>query len=239
MSVVVILAGYSFTNQPDKTSVENSYIQMIVNVATECLKSKAERVIVVTKQKEILEACEKIEGIEACMSDPNLKSCTHIVSSVCKFLRDDVVINVQGNWPFIRHQLIDQLIDDIAENNNYMSTFCTEIDELSANDENLVKVIFDKNSYAIYFSRGKIPFNRDKKSVRYYKHIEVYGFRREFLLKYVNLNESYLEEAEKLEQLRAIENGYKIKVLLTDYNPIYIDTEESFYRGEKYLKNEQ
>jgi 3-deoxy-manno-octulosonate cytidylyltransferase (CMP-KDO synthetase) len=119
-----------------------------------------------------------------------------------------------------------------------MVTACTTVSLEEAKNSNCVKVVIDKNNFALYFSRSLIPFDRDKEGCEYLKHIGIYGYKREFLLKFTQTDESFLEKTEKLEQLRALENGYKIKVLKTDYNNISIDTEEDLILAEKIIKGD-
>ena len=237
MSVVIIPARFASERLPGKPLKKIDGVPMIVRVAQRCLKSRADRVIVVTDSKEILEVCEKVEGLESVMSDPQIKSGTDRVAKVAKFLKDEIVINVQGDEPFVPHEIIDQMIEDFELNKGvYMNTFATKIDSKTAENPNCVKVVFDKSNNAIYFSRAKIPFNRGLGDCDYYKHIGIYGFRRGFLLKYADMPQGDLEMLERLEQLRVLENGYKIKILFTSYEPISVDTEDDLRRAEEYSK---
>lgn len=240
MSTIVIPARYASTRLPGKPLIKIDEIPMIHRVVNQCLKTKADRVVVVTDHLEILDYCSKIEGIEVTMSDPEIKSGTDRIAKVMKFINDEIVINVQGDEPFIDPLIIDNMISDLELNSNVvMNTSCVKIEEKEAKDFNSVKVVVDSNGFAMYFSRSVIPFNRDNtEDVIYYKHIGVYGYRREFLLTYTDLPESMLEKIEKLEQLRVLENGYKIKVLETDYNSISVDTAEDIVIAEKIAKGE-
>lgn len=238
MSAVIIPARFASERLSGKPLKKIGGIPMIVRVATECMKSKADRVIVVTDSKDILEVCEKVEGLEVTMSSPDIKSGTDRVAKAARYLNDNVIINVQGDEPFIPYELINTLIDDLESNKDIlMNTACTKIDEIEADNPNVVKVVFDNNMNAIYFSRAKIPYNRDKGVCDYYKHIGIYGFKRGFLLKYVDMPQTKLENIEKLEQLRVLENGFKIRVLQTNYNPISVDTEEDLRLADEYIKN--
>lgn len=237
MSVVIIPARFASERLPGKPLKKIDGVPMIVRVAQQCLKSKADRVVVVTDSKEILEVCEQVEGLESVMSSPQIKSGTDRVAEVAKFLKDDIIINVQGDEPFIPYEIINKMIEDLESDKSvYMNTFAVKIDGKVAENPNCVKVVFDKNNNAIYFSRAKIPFHRDGNDDDYYKHIGIYGFKRGFLLEYANMPQTYLEEIEKLEQLRVLENGYDIKVLLTDYDPISVDTEYDLKIAEEYAK---
>jgi 3-deoxy-manno-octulosonate cytidylyltransferase (CMP-KDO synthetase) len=240
MSVIVIPARYASTRLPGKPLMKIDDLPMIHRVANQCLKTKADRIVIVTDHVDILEYCEKIDGVEVTMSDPEIKSGTDRVAKVMRFIQDDIVINVQGDEPFIEPSVIDNMIIDLENNKQVvMNTSCVEIDYEEAKDSNVVKVVIDNNSYALYFSRALIPYNRDNVSnVTYLKHIGVYGFRRDFLLKYTEIEQTSLENIEKLEQLRALETGVKIKVLKTDYNSVSIDTKEDLEIAEKIAKGE-
>ncbi len=239
MSVVVIPARYGSTRLQGKPLLKIGKTPMIRLVAERCLKSKADRVIVVTDHKEILDVCEKVEGLEVSMSDPEIKSGTDRVAKAAKFIYDDVIINVQGDEPFIDPLLINELIDSLEKNKRIkMVTACVPIGLDEADNPNCVKVVVDKKGFALYFSRSLIPFNRDGDECEYLKHIGIYGYKRDFLIKFSNTDESFLERTEKLEQLRALESGYKIKVLKTNYNNISIDTEEDLKLAEKILKGD-
>jgi 3-deoxy-manno-octulosonate cytidylyltransferase (CMP-KDO synthetase) len=159
----------------------------------------------------------------------------------------DIIINVQGDEPFIEPDLIEKLANSFDEENDTVMTSVLHKIELveDLKNPNIVKVTIDKNSNALYFSRSIIPHHRDDwetllnhhkiipKPLKFYRHLGIYGYKKDFLLKFSNMEQSYLEKVEKLEQLRVLENGYKIKMIETDYNSIGIDTKEDY---EKALK---
>lgn len=237
MSTVIIPARFASERLPGKPLKKIDGVPMIVRVAQQCLKSDADRVIVVTDSKEILEVCEQAGGFESVMSSPDIKSGTDRVAEVARFIKDDIVINVQGDEPFIPYEIVNRMIRDLKSDKNiYMNTFAVKIDTKSAENPNTVKVVFGKDNSALYFSRGKIPYNRGEKDCEYFKHIGIYGFRRGFLLKYAEMPQTHLEKIEKLEQLRVLENGYRIKVLITDYEPVSVDTEDDLKKAEEYAK---
>jgi 3-deoxy-manno-octulosonate cytidylyltransferase (CMP-KDO synthetase) len=235
MSIVVIPARFASTRLPGKPLRKINGVPMILRVAERCLQSKADRVIVVTDHQDILEACEGVERLESTMSSPDLQSGTDRVAVVSKFILDDIVINVQGDEPFIDPALIDMLIDDLAQNKDVVMNTAACLTD-SPSDPNTVKVATDKDGYALYFSRSVIPFDRDGDGdVKYKKHIGIYGYRRDWLMEFASLPLSPLEQAEKLEQLRALENGRRIKVIMTDYQPVSVDTEEDLIKAEQIL----
>jgi 3-deoxy-manno-octulosonate cytidylyltransferase (CMP-KDO synthetase) len=238
MSVVVIPARYESSRLPGKPLAKIGGVPMVVRTAERCIKSEADRVIVVTDDMRVLDACKAVDGLEASMSDPAIPSGTDRVAKVAKFLEDDIVINVQGDEPFIDPGLIDALIAELkADEGLNMVTACTPFEEgEDESNPNAVKVIFDSMGNALYFSRLPIPFDREGSGVQRYRHIGIYGFRKDFLLKFASMEPSRLENTEKLEQLRAMESGEKIRVLVTDYKPISVDTAEDLKKAEEYLK---
>lgn len=163
---------------------------------------------------------------------------TERVAQVCKGLDFDVVLNIQGDEPMMKAEMVRDLIRAFEDESVRMATLKKEIftpEEIS--NPNIAKVVTDKNGDAVYFSRSTIPFNRDGTAVRYFKHIGVYGYRREFLYKFAGLPRTPLERAEELEQLRALENGYKIRVAETLHQSIGVDLPEHIAFVERELSH--
>ncbi len=155
-----------------------------------------------------------------------------------------IIINIQGDEPFVHSTMIDSLVLELQNNPKLgMATIIKKIeDEKELNDPNVVKVIVDKDGYALYFSRSPIPFVRDRTPEKpliethtFYKHIGMYGYTKDFLFTFKNLPKSKLEDAEKLEQLRALEHGYRIKTIITKFNTIGIDTREDLEKARTLL----
>lgn len=153
----------------------------------------------------------------------------------------DIIVNIQGDQPLFVPSQIEEvarpLLHDPALN------FCTLIYEIKREEEvrhpNAVKVVFDKDHYALYFSRATIPYDRDKKeTIHYYKHHGIYSYRRSFLRIFTNLEVGHLEKTEALEQLRALENGYKIKVVETLHDSVEVDTPEELERVRAIIAGE-
>lgn len=238
MSVVVIPARMASTRLPGKPLRKIAGVPMILRVAEKCMQTEADRVIVATDSKDILEVCESLDGLESTMTEENIQSGTDRVAKVARFIEDDIVINVQGDEPFIDPSLVNALIKDLRDNPDLMmnTAACTFDDGEDVNDPNCVKVVLDKNDFALYFSRLPIPYDRDGKGgITYYKHIGIYGFRKSWLMQFANMEQTSLEQAEKLEQLRALENGARIRVIKTDYKPVSIDTEEDLKKAEEIM----
>ena len=152
----------------------------------------------------------------------------------------DIVVNIQGDEPLIKKEMVQKLIEAFDDQNVKMATLKKSIiDQKEIDDSNVVKVITDKNDDAIYFSRYPIPFNRDAKEVNYYKHIGMYAYRKDFLKKIVDCEQTQYEKIESLEQLRVIENGYKIRVKETDFQSIGIDTPSQIELAEKLMDEKE
>lgn len=152
-----------------------------------------------------------------------------------------IVINIQGDEPLIHPTMIDTVASGLLDDNTVsMATLMKKIeDPRDINDPNVVKVVVDKNNFALYFSRAAIPYysaNSEVRSVVYYKHIGLYGYTKDFLFIYKNLPESDLEKTERLEQLRVLQEGFRIKVIETKYDTIGVDTPEDLEKVKKYLK---
>ena len=155
-----------------------------------------------------------------------------------------IVMNIQGDEPLIHPTMIDSVARALLEDSSIsMATIIKKIeDPQSINDPNVVKVVVDKNNFALYFSRVRIPHHAQNSEVQspvYYKHIGLYGYTKDFLFIYKNLPVSDLEKIERLEQLRVLEEGFRIKVVETKYDTIGVDTPEDLERVREYLDREK
>ena len=228
-AICVIPARYSSTRLPGKPLKLIAGVPMICRVYDRASQAKLiDKAIVATDDERIFKAVKEYGG-EVMMTRADHPTGTDRLAEVAAAFDDvDVIVNVQGDEPLIEPSLIDDLIslfnDDI---DLQMATVSTELKEESEiNNPNNVKVISDLNGYALYFSRSVIPYPRNTGKSKVYKHIGIYAYRRDFLLKYAKMSPTPLEQSESLEQLRALENGYKIKVLKSDNQFIGVDTEE-------------
>lgn len=224
----VIPARYASTRLPGKPLKDIAGKPMVVRVYERA--SQAQRVaetIVATDDQRILQAVEQAGG-EAMLTRADHPTGTDRLAEVAAAHPEaDLIINVQGDEPLIEPSLIDALaaaFDDDAE--LAMATVKTEItDEAEQQNPNNVKVVTDKNGYALYFSRSLLPYPRHA-GTPVYKHIGIYAYKRDFLLQYAQMATTPLEQAESLEQLRALENGYRIKVIETKAHFVGVDTAE-------------
>ncbi len=157
---------------------------------------------------------------------------------IASFVKDkdfDYVVNMQGDEPLMDSQTIDDLIECALSTKANIATLIAKCESSLIDNPNTVKVVLDKNGYALYFSRAKIPYDRNRFD-NYFKHIGIYIYSKEALIRLYNLPKGTLENAEGLEQLRALENGIKIKTCVTDKVLIGVDTKEDLNNVENYLR---
>jgi 3-deoxy-manno-octulosonate cytidylyltransferase (CMP-KDO synthetase) len=241
MPAVIIPARYASTRFPGKLLAPLGGEPLILHTVRSVLKSKADKVCVAADDERIADALKEIaashgERFSIIMSDASIPTGTDRVAFAAKYIEDDIIINVQGDEPFISPELLNELFLLFEKEKEIeMASACVRICGDDAENPNHVKVALDKDNFALYFSRFPIPFDRDKKHPVRYKHIGIYAFRRETLFRFTKLSPTPLESAEMLEQLRALENGIKIKMLITDYSPISVDTNEDLLRAEAEL----
>ncbi|WP_033152000.1 3-deoxy-manno-octulosonate cytidylyltransferase [Pseudobutyrivibrio ruminis] len=236
--VAVIPARYESSRFPGKPLAVITGKTMIHRVyervkCVECF----EQVIVATDDDRIKDEVESFGGIAVMTGECTCG--TERVFEAVKNIDADIIINVQGDEPLIKKEMIMDLVNAFSDESVYMATLKKRIElqrEIEAT--NVVKVITDCNDDAIYFSRYTIPFNRENMKTTYYKHIGIYGYTKSFLEKYVSMPESFLERTEKLEQLRVLENGYKIRVKETQYESVGVDLPEHIKIVEEELANE-
>lgn len=213
-------------------------IQHVYERSREC--PELDEIYVATDDLSIC-TCVTEFGGRAIMTDENHLSGTDRIAEAAEKigLQDrDIVINIQGDQPIFQPSIISDLIRPLLEDPKIpMSTLMYTIkEERELNDTNNVKVVVDKKGYALYFSRLPIPFRRDQEpEIIYYKHLGFYAYRKEFLLKFTRLSYGLLERAEKLEQLRALEHGYEIKVVETTSDSTEVDRPEDIKEVEAKL----
>lgn len=242
--VVIIPARYASTRLNGKPLLHIAGKPMIQWVYERAKKAKLTNdVIAATDDKRVFDAVRYFGG-KAVMTSPEHRTGTDRIAEAADGLNADIIVNVQGDEPLIEPEMIDEAIRPLTNDPEIVAaTLKTKIrDEAELNNPNVVKVVTDKNDFALYFSRLPIPYVRNseqwpvasgqKKSI-HYKHIGLYVYRKYFLLKFAKMQPTSLEEAEKLEQLRVLENGYKIKVVETEHDSIGVDTEEDMERVRK------
>ncbi len=239
-SAAIIPARYGSTRFPGKVLAELQGKPIIRWVYERAKASTADYVFVATDDEKVLNAVESFGGM-AVMTSPNHPSGTdRIHEAVSKKCPDaDIIINVQGDEPLIPVSVIDALISRMkADPSLEMSTVAVPArrSEIASNP-NIVKAVIDRDGYALYFSRAPVPFLRDGGAdMPLHRHWGIYGYRRKTLEKFIALPESNLEKCEKLEQLRALENGIRIYVVVADCQSIGVDTPEDLETVRKFLE---
>lgn len=241
-SLVIIPARYESSRLPGKPLIDICGKPMIQHVFEQASQAEGiEKVLVATDDKRIFDAVNGFGG-EAVMTSSDHLTGTDRVAEASFSINTDVIINVQGDEP----QIIPQMISSVAEpfktdKTLKMVTLAAKIADRDCclSDPNIVKVVMDIEDFALYFSRYPIPFSRDTDSAQskviHYKHIGLYAYTKQFLLNFVKMPQTPLENAEKLEQLRALEHGVKIKVLKTPYDVIGVDTPQDLEKVRKGL----
>jgi 3-deoxy-manno-octulosonate cytidylyltransferase (CMP-KDO synthetase) len=240
----VIPARYASTRFPGKPLALIAGKPLVQHVVEQCKKAKTLReVIVATDDARIAEVAKKFCRVE--MTSTEHPSGTDRLAEVVQRCQCDAAVNIQGDEPLIDPAVVDSVAAAVARSE--MSTAATEIREVPEFDNpNVVKVVVNQAGRALYFSRRTIPYVRDAASrsvaeqlaaFPFLKHIGIYGYRRETLLQLVKFPVSPLEQAEKLEQLRALDNGIPIAVVKVQYDSIGVDMPEDVARVEKILRS--
>ena len=235
----IIPARYKSTRLEGKPLADIDGKPMIQHVYERASKSKKlDDLLVATDDQRIIDAVNKFGG-KAVLTSEKHPSGSDRVAEVAKKLDADIVVNVQGDEPFINPEMIDEVVEPFENKSLLMATLMHEVlDESDFENPNVVKVVVNREGFALYFSRSLIPYPRNRIDFHVYEHIGLYSYRKDFLLKLTKLPPTPLERIESLEQLRALENGYKIKVILTrkEYIPLSIDTEEDLKKAREYIK---
>ncbi len=241
-TAVIIPARYASTRFPGKPLILIKGKPLVLHVVEKVAKCKGiDFVAVATDDKKIFDTV-KNAGFNVYMTPVDLKSGTDRVAFVAKkYLKNfDVFINVQGDEPLIDKKLVEKMA--LMFKKDRTVEYLTAAYKMSQSDDyknpNTVKVIFDKNMNALYFSRFPVPYMRDENlKIDYYKHIGVYGYRRDFVIWFAKTKQTSLEQAESLEQLRALENGKKIKIIITDKDFKDVNVPADVAGVEKLLNN--
>lgn len=212
-----------------------SMVQWVYENAKRC--SVLTEVIVATDSDEIADVIKRVGG-KTVMTDPLLPTGSdRVAAAALAYPEMDVIINLQGDEPFIRPRMLEQLVAPYLNGESPdMSTLAYPLDLNSKHaDPGAVKVVTDLQGNALYFSRAPIPYFRVEGSAPVYHHIGLYAFRRDFLMRYTQLPQTPLEKSESLEQLRALEHGFKIRVCLTENRTLEINTPEEYAEAQTFI----
>jgi 3-deoxy-manno-octulosonate cytidylyltransferase (CMP-KDO synthetase) len=236
----LIPARYDSTRFPGKPLADIAGKKMIQRVYEQTLKSKLINKVYVATDDERIFNFIKSFGWNAIMTSSKHKTGTDRLCEAAKKIKTDIIVNIQGDEPFINPQVIDDAIAPLLKEKQLnVSTLACKFKVLTdVYDPNKVKVVLDGKGNALYFSRAVVPLNfKSIKEIIYYKHLGLYVYRKNFLLKFNKTEQSMPEKAESLEQLRVLAMGEKIRVVITNKDSLSVDTEEDINRILKHIKS--
>ncbi len=244
----VIPARYGSTRFEGKVLASIGGKPLIQHVYENAKRAKSlSRLLVATEDKRVMDACARF-GAEVQMTSAEHASGTDRIAEVARNVQGDIFVNIQGDEPMVHPDMIDALVEPFRKDKELrVSTLITKVDSKEELESpNVVKVVIDTNGIALYFSRSIIPFQRDEQTAAgkkelsiYYRHLGLYAYRRDFLLAFTAMEPSTLEQVEKLEQLRILENGYRIKAVETPYRTIAVDTVEDLERVRRIMEEKK
>ena len=238
--MIIIPARIGSSRFPKKVLADIGGIPMVIRTAIAV--NSVDRVVIATDSQEVIDSAKK-HNIHAIMTSDTHQSGTDRIYEAAQELGlpdDEIIINVQGDEPFIETAVVEAIYNLTKKNKNnnsiLMNSCYKTISNLEANDPNIVKVVTDDNNIALYFSRAKIPYSRDHHFSNYKGHLGIYGFTMKSLKHFCESNTSALEDIEKLEQLRALYHGYNIAMTEVNTKSFGIDTPEDLEKAIKYHK---
>jgi 3-deoxy-manno-octulosonate cytidylyltransferase (CMP-KDO synthetase) len=229
----VIPARFSSARFAGKVLADLCGKPVVQHVWENARKSKMlDDLIIAADDEGVVKTAENF-GAKAVYTSPDHPSGGDRLIEVVNPIDVKVVVNIQGDEPMVRSEMIDDLARAVLDDRDvYMATLAKKIDnKTEIENPNVVKVVIDKDGFALYFSRSVIPYRRHETVPIYYKHIGLYAYTKDFLFEFTNLPPSHLETTEGLEQLRVLENGYKIKVIETKFDTVGIDTPEDLEKA--------
>jgi 3-deoxy-manno-octulosonate cytidylyltransferase (CMP-KDO synthetase) len=236
-AIAIIPARLASTRLPRKILREIAGKSMLAHVYEAVKKSPLLReVVIATDSEEVLQVANS-HGWRAEMTSSHHRSGTDRIYEVAQRITADIYVNVQGDEPLARPEHLEALLRPLTKPAVMVSTIMTPCPPHDIDNPSAVKVVTDKQGRALYFSRSTIPFNRDQRTgVQYFKHLGFYAYRKAALDQFCKLPESVLEAAERLEQLRFLENGTDIYVEQTPFDTVGVDTEEDLRRVEEMFR---
>ncbi len=235
--MIIIPARLASSRLPNKVLADIAGMPMVIRTAKAV--ANVDKVVIATDSQDVIDIAKEY-GIEAVMTSSNCKSGTDRIYEAAKKLNlsyDEIVINVQADEPFIEESVVESMLEltrKYADNDEVIATTCYKIVPYhEAKDPNLVKVVTDLNNIALYFSRSTIPYNRESNFNEYKAHLGLYGFTVKKLEMFCTMKSGILEDIEKLEQLRILDNGYKIALTEVKSSSFGIDTQEDLDKAVK------
>ena len=227
-TAIIIPARYGSSRLEGKPLIEVEGKPIIQWVYERAQQSKyADIIIVATDDERIFNAVKSFGGNVEMTSTEHKSGSDRIMEVASRHPEISYICNLQGDEPLIKPESIDAVIKNVKEDEKAdISTLIREIAPQEAQNPNLVKCVTDKNGFALYFSRSVIPYERNSGIAKFYGHLGIYGYKRKALEAMTSLPQTMLEKTESLEQLRALENGMRIKTSVVDFVPVGIDTKE-------------
>lgn len=227
-TAIIIPARYGSSRLEGKPLIEVGGKPVIQWVYEKAMQSKlVDIIIVATDDERIFNAVKAFGGNVEMTSTEHKCGSDRIKEVVMRHPEISYIVNLQGDEPLIKPESIDEVAKNVKDDENAdISTLIRKITPQEAENPNLVKCVKDNNGFALYFSRSKIPFERNEGKADFYGHLGIYGYKRKALITMTELPQSSYEQSESLEQLRALQNGMKIKTSVVDFVPIGIDTAE-------------
>lgn len=238
-SIALIPARYASTRFPAKL-VQDLYGLSVIQRTYLSTKETGvfDQVVVVTDHKSIADQI-KVLGGDVFFSSKEYESGSDRIAEAALQLEADIFVNVQGDEPFQDKDSLEHLNAAFSDPKVQVASMMFAISAEEAQNPNAVKVVVDKDDFALYFSRSPIPYIREKGvEILYWKHVGVYGYRKDVLLSFTQWPKSFLEQTEMLEQLRMLENGIRIKMVPTEHQAIAIDTKEDLEKALRWMKDE-
>ena len=239
--VIAIPARFGSSRFPGKVTAMLAGKPVIEHVYEACKKTNLGRIVIATESPRVVSTCIQF-GANVLMTSPTCQSGTDRIYQATENCDEDFIINVQGDEPFINPQTIIKIADLLRSDPacDIATAVMATTDDAKIDNPNCVKAVLGKDMRALYFSRSRVPFKRDpsaeNKDFIYWHHCGIYGYRKEALKRFVSLPQSPLEKIEKLEQLRALEDGMTIKCVQIEPSGPAIDTEDDLKRAEAYWK---
>lgn len=238
-AIGVIPSRYASTRFPGKPLALIKGKTLIERVWRQAKKSRLlDEVLIATDDRRIADTAQSF-GARVVMTSRFARSGTDRLAEVARKRGspNDIFINIQGDEPLISPRLIDRLVQELRKDKNLLAVTAivplTDVREVTS--PHVVKTVVDTKGFALYFSRRAVPYNRKRSRVRYFKHLGIYGYRKKFLLLYSSMARTPLERAEELEQLRILENGFKIKMVVSADDSYGVDTPNDIKKIERFL----
>ena len=234
--VAVIPARYAATRFPGKLMQMLGKKTIIRHVYDNTVATGLFSDVFIVTDSDIIYKEIKENNGKAIMSKKEHESGSDRIAEAIAEMNVDIIVNVQGDEPFIKKEPLEKLVRLFNEQGVQVASLMRKISKEEASDPNNVKVVTDRSGHALYFSRSIIPYQRDEKTnAEYFLHVGVYAYKKDVLMSFTKWPQSALEKIEKLEQLRYLENGIKIKMAETAYNNIAIDTPEDLEKAKLFL----